>query len=174
MTPTTKRLTDGRSFGSTAMSSDRPESDKADQRKQARILKAVSAAKKDAEALAVSLGTLEELVATGQSSTNAIRIEWVAKWERKTGDPYLGNIAEDAKTIRRLRNALSDEDLRARIDLYLDDEDPFVRRNVWNLATFARQIARYGKAGRTVASRRGAQTSDADLFERDIAKRGGR
>lgn len=145
----------------------------ADARLDGKLLKRIAAARKAAAAVVEELAEIEDLIARGQSSTAAIRVEWINTWERKTGQSYVGNIARDVGTIRTLRKQMSDNDLRARLRQYLADEDPTLRRERWPLAFFQNRVNSYGGGVGGRKTGRGAQTSDADLFERDLAARRG-
>lgn len=143
---------------------------KADARLDAKLLKRIAAARAAAASVVEELTEIEELIARGQSSTAAIRVEWISAWERKTEQTYIGNIARDMGTIRTLRKQMSDNDLRARLKQYLADEDQTLRRERWPLAFFQSRVNSYGGGVGGRRSGRGAQTGDADLFERDLAK----
>ena len=143
-------------------------------RTQAKILKAVSELRKNAAGFVEALADVEELVASGQTSTNAIRLGFIAKWERKPETPkkYVGNVARDNATVKRLRSQMADEDLRARIDKFLEDNSNWNEQNAWSLEAFAANVNKYGVAVRKRPGGRGQTTDDADLFERTLAEQG--
>ena len=166
-----KQLTDGQ-----PVDVDEKKAIAAQARKDARILKEVSELRKLAAAFVERLADLEERVAHGQNSTNAIRLEFISIWERHEGTPskYLGNVAEDNKAIKRLRSQMDDRDLRARMALFFADngrDAEWIEGQAWSLRCFA-QLA--NKLGSRAAKRRrsGRQTADADLFEVELARTG--
>lgn len=146
---------------------------KADARFDVKLLKRMSALRKALAIASEEAASIEDLMARGMSSTAAIHVEWVKAWERRTETTYVGSIARDVGAIRTLRKQLSDNDLRARMHQYLADEDPTLRRERWPLAFFQNRVNSYGGGVGGRKTGRGAQSSDADLFERDLAARRG-
>jgi len=145
--------------------------EKAEQRKNARILKAVSNFRKLAAQLVDAASEVEELVAQGTTSTDAVRLQFVAKWERRyPGEKYPGAVARDMKSVRDLRKHYLDAVLVERMDPFFAETDRYIAKNSHSLGIFAQTIVQYGKGGRQVAGR-GAQSDDADLFNRTLDDR---
>lgn len=145
---------------------------KADDRFDAKNLKQAMAALRAGEAQVEALKDLVVSIARGQSSAEAIRVEFMAAWEQRTCDHYVGSVARDLGTIRTLRRKLDDNEIRRRLPLYFADPDAWLEREGWPLSLFATKIVnRYRQSARAVAAGRGRQTEDADLFHQALETR---
>lgn len=67
------------------------------------------------------------------------------------GTPYVV-LTRDAVQIKRLLGSLSEEEIRARIDRYLADDDPFVAKQGYSLSFFASRINAYGESNNATRS----------------------
>ncbi len=67
-------------------------------------------------------------------------VEFRTEWEKKTGDKYIPNEAQDSGTMRRLLKHLSAAEIRGRRQRYFAMNEPFVRQARYSMAVFASLI----------------------------------
>lgn len=86
-------------------------------------------------------GRLEEIAASGQTSTRAILTEFRTQWEQRTGRPYVvTSEAKDMAIIKRLLKQLEAAELRDLIQRFFEVDNDWYQRQAWPLALFAKEI----------------------------------
>ena len=118
------------------------ESSKVDER----VLKKLAELHKVAALLLDEIARLEELVAHGQTSTKALVVQFVAAWERTTGDTYSPphGAAADTRAFRQLMKTHSAEQIRARMETFFTKSDAWTRQHGYPVAAFVKQFNALG------------------------------